>query len=80
MTAFDLSKVAVGGLGVTGKAITAALTARGHEVIVFDDSYEHEVWHRGQGARIVLLINFWHPDVPPQARRPIDLNSSYVPS
>ena len=41
---------------------------------------EHEVWHRGQGARIVLLINFWHPDVPPQARRPIDLNSSYVPS
>ena len=50
------------------------------KVIVFDDSYEHEVWHRGQGARIVLLINFWHPDVPPQARRPIDLNSSYVPS
>ena len=50
------------------------------KVIVFDDSYEHEVWHRGQGARIVLLINFWHPDVPPQARRPINLNSSYMPS
>jgi len=37
LTVFDLSKVVVGGLGVTGKAITAALTARGHEVIVFDD-------------------------------------------
>jgi len=34
---FDLEKVVVGGLGVTGSAITAALTARGHGVVVLDD-------------------------------------------
>ena len=49
------------------------------KVIVFDDSYEHEVWHRGEGARIVLLINFWHPDVPPHARRPIELSPNHTP-
>ena len=37
---FDLEKVVVGGLGVTGSAVTAALTARGHEVVVLDDAPE----------------------------------------
>jgi len=37
--------------------------------IVFDDSFEHEVWHRGDRDRVVLLINFWHPDLPPHARK-----------
>ena len=38
------------------------------ECMVFDDSYEHEVWHRGPpgSTRVVLLIRFWHPDIPPQ--------------
>ena len=36
--------------------------------IVFDDSWEHEVWHRGDSARVVLLINFWHPGLPPERR------------
>jgi len=40
LTGFDLSKVVVGGLGVTGKAITAALRARGRDVIVYDDKPE----------------------------------------
>ena len=40
MIAFDLEKVVVGGLGVTGSAITAALTARGHDVVVLDDDPE----------------------------------------
>ena len=39
--------------------------------IVFDDSFEHEVWHDGTAVRIVLLINFYHPDVPEEARGPI---------
>lgn len=32
-------------------------------VMVFDDSYEHEVWNDSSDTRIVLLIRFWHPDL-----------------
>ncbi len=35
------------------------------EVILFEDSFEHEVWHRGNERRIVLIIDFWHPDLTP---------------
>ncbi len=31
--------------------------------LVFDDSFEHEVWHRGEGDRVVLLVRFPHPDL-----------------
>jgi aspartate beta-hydroxylase len=31
--------------------------------LVFDDSFEHEVWNRSDEQRIVLLIQFWHPDL-----------------
>jgi len=31
--------------------------------IVFDDSFNHEVWHDGRETRWVLLIDFWHPDL-----------------
>jgi hypothetical protein len=30
-------------------------------VLVFDDSFEHEVWNHGDSVRIVLFMNFWHP-------------------
>ena len=30
---------------------------------VFDDSFEHEVWHDGDGVRIVFLARFWHPEL-----------------
>jgi aspartyl/asparaginyl beta-hydroxylase (cupin superfamily) len=33
--------------------------------LVFDDSFEHEVWNRSDERRIVLLIQFWHPDLTP---------------
>lgn len=35
------------------------------EVLVFDDSFEHEVWNRGSGTRIVLIVDVWHPDLSP---------------
>ena len=44
------------------------------EVLVFDDSWEHEVRHEGESDRVVLLINFWHPDLPPSERK-IELNT-----
>jgi aspartyl/asparaginyl beta-hydroxylase (cupin superfamily) len=31
--------------------------------LVFDDSFEHEVWNDGSGIRAVLLLDMWHPDL-----------------
>ncbi|MFD5388218.1 aspartyl/asparaginyl beta-hydroxylase domain-containing protein [Streptomyces sp. NPDC127074] len=33
------------------------------KALVFDDSYEHEVWNEGSDRRTVLLLDFWHPDL-----------------
>ena len=33
------------------------------QCLVFDDSFEHEV-QVVQGPRVVLLLHFWHPDIP----------------
>jgi tetratricopeptide (TPR) repeat protein len=33
--------------------------------IVFDDSLEHEAWNLTPEQRIVLIIDFWHPDLTP---------------
>ena len=32
-------------------------------MIVFDDSYEHEVFNKTDEERVVLLIRFWHPEI-----------------
>lgn len=31
--------------------------------IVFDDSFEHEVWNRSGADRYNVFIQFWHPDL-----------------
>ena len=33
------------------------------ECLVFDESFEHEVWHEGAEDRIVLIADMWHPDL-----------------
>ncbi|CAI5723058.1 unnamed protein product [Hyaloperonospora brassicae] len=34
------------------------------KALVFDDAYDHEVWHRGSdGDRVVLLFDVWHPEL-----------------
>jgi hypothetical protein len=33
------------------------------KVIVFDDSYEHEVRNAGDASRVVLIMDIWHPDL-----------------
>ncbi|ELR12272.1 betahydroxylase [Acanthamoeba castellanii str. Neff] len=46
--------------------IRVAEETRGWEqgkCIVFDDSFDHEVAHRGDRDRVVLLIDVWHPDL-----------------
>lgn len=31
--------------------------------IIFDDSFEHEVWHNGPSYRLVLIVDLWHPEL-----------------
>jgi tetratricopeptide (TPR) repeat protein len=35
------------------------------ECLVFDDALEHEAWNHSPEPRIVLIIDFWHPDLTP---------------
>ncbi len=34
-------------------------------VVVFDDSFEHELWNDSDETRIVLIVDVWHPDLEP---------------
>jgi aspartyl/asparaginyl beta-hydroxylase (cupin superfamily) len=36
------------------------------KLLVFDDSFEHEVWTAGDRARIVLVFDVYHPDLRPE--------------
>ncbi|MBK8284293.1 MAG: aspartyl/asparaginyl beta-hydroxylase domain-containing protein [Ahniella sp.] len=38
------------------------------EVLVFDDTFEHEAWNRSADTRIILLMDTWHPDLTPEER------------
>ena len=37
--------------------------------MVFDDSFEHEVWHDGDSPRLVLIADIWHPELSSHAQR-----------
>ena len=43
--------------------------------IVFDDSFNHEVWYDESSSssvdRVVLLFDVWHPDITMQEREAI---------
>lgn len=43
--------------------------------LVFDDSFEHEAWNRGDRTRTVLLCDFLNP----LRRRPLLLNPKFTP-
>ena len=40
--------------------------------MVFDDTFEHEVWNRTDQERLVLLIDLWHPDLTEPERDALD--------
>ncbi|KAH8400775.1 hypothetical protein KR009_000935 [Drosophila setifemur] len=44
-------------------------TWREGELFIFDDSFEHEVWHNGTLPRLVLILDMWHPDLTPSQHR-----------
>jgi aspartate beta-hydroxylase len=31
------------------------------EVVVFDDTYEHEAWNRSEETRVLLIFDLWNP-------------------
>ncbi|RQP22091.1 aspartyl/asparaginyl beta-hydroxylase domain-containing protein [Piscinibacter terrae] len=33
------------------------------KALLFEDSFEHEVWNRGDARRAILIVDFWHPDL-----------------
>lgn len=33
------------------------------KALLFEDSFEHEVWNRGSTRRAILILDFWHPDL-----------------
>jgi len=35
------------------------------ECLVFDDRFEHEAWNKADAERLVLVVDFWHPDLTP---------------
>lgn len=45
------------------------LTWEEGKIIVFDDSYEHEVINSTNSIRVVLLFRFWHPSLLTQEKR-----------
>lgn len=36
---------------------------RAGEMLIFDDSFEHEAWNRGTSDRTILLFEIWRPDI-----------------
>ena len=38
------------------------------ELLIFDDSIEHEAWNRGTDERVVLIFEIWRPDIAPAER------------
>ena len=38
------------------------------ELLIFDDSFEHEAWNRSDSNRIVLIFEIWRPEISPDER------------
>merc|ERR1719206_302352 len=33
------------------------------EIMIFDDSFEHEVWNNGTEERTIFILDIYHPDL-----------------
>ena len=45
------------------------------EVLLFDDSFEHEVWNLTDAPRLVLIVDLWHPQLDTDEKRLRAMNS-----
>ena len=43
-------------------------------MLVFDDSFEYTMWHKGKEDTMLLLlsVDVWHPDIPPDKWKSIN--------
>uniref|UniRef100_H0WVG2 Aspartate beta-hydroxylase n=2 Tax=Otolemur garnettii TaxID=30611 RepID=H0WVG2_OTOGA len=39
------------------------------KVLIFDDSFEHEVWQDASSFRLIFIVDVWHPELTAQQRR-----------
>ncbi|XP_069846888.1 aspartyl/asparaginyl beta-hydroxylase isoform X3 [Dipodomys merriami] len=39
------------------------------KVLIFDDSFEHEVWQDASSFRLIFIVDVWHPELTPQQKR-----------
>ncbi|KFP62016.1 Aspartyl/asparaginyl beta-hydroxylase, partial [Cariama cristata] len=39
------------------------------KVLIFDDSFEHEVWQDAENYRLIFIVDVWHPELSTQQRR-----------
>ncbi|XP_059837736.1 aspartyl/asparaginyl beta-hydroxylase isoform X2 [Hypanus sabinus] len=39
------------------------------KVLIFDDSFEHEVWQDAASYRLIFIVDVWHPDLTAHQRR-----------
>ncbi|XP_059158044.1 aspartyl/asparaginyl beta-hydroxylase-like isoform X2 [Physella acuta] len=51
------------------RVVNETRTWKEGQFIIFDDSFEHEVWHDGKELRLVLIVDFWHPDLTDKQRK-----------
>jgi aspartyl/asparaginyl beta-hydroxylase (cupin superfamily) len=59
-----------GDCGITVGGVTK--TYEEGQLLLFDDSYPHETWHRGEDKdRVILLFDVWHPDLTYEERASI---------
>jgi aspartyl/asparaginyl beta-hydroxylase (cupin superfamily) len=52
------------------------------EMLIFDDSMEHEAWNRSDETRVILLFEIWRPEIGDEDRRALTLllESSHIPA
>ena len=39
------------------------------KVLIFDDSFEHEVWQDSDSYRLIFIIDVWHPELSQHQRQ-----------
>ncbi|KAJ8277668.1 hypothetical protein GJAV_G00078340 [Gymnothorax javanicus] len=39
------------------------------KVLIFDDSFEHEVWQEASSYRLIFIVDVWHPELTQYQRR-----------
>ncbi|KAB7494236.1 Aspartyl/asparaginyl beta-hydroxylase [Armadillidium nasatum] len=49
--------------GARIRILNDTLTWEEGKLIIFDDSFEHEVWNDGNSFRLILIIDVWHPEL-----------------